>query len=65
MFYKCLFTVPLQVQTITNEFKPFQIGSVFSRVLDQHFCVNQHLGISFKNPNLLLFLHHKLAKTCE
>ena len=25
MFYKCLFHVPLQVPTITNDFKPFQM----------------------------------------
>ena len=33
MFYKSLFTVPLQGQTITNNFKPFQTGSVFTRAL--------------------------------
>ena len=29
MFYKCLFTVTLQVQTTTNDFKQVQTGSVY------------------------------------
>ena len=36
----------------------------FSRVLDQHFCVDQCLGISPKTPSFL-FLHQNLVKTCK
>ena len=39
MFYKCLFTVPLQVQTSTNYFKQFETGSVLINML----CWGAHL----------------------
>ena len=39
MFYKCLFTDPLQVQTSTNYFKQFETGSVLINML----CWGAHL----------------------
>ena len=37
----------------------------FSRVLDQHFCVDQWLGISYKKAHFSSFFHQSLAETCD